>query len=160
MRCCPPFCLLSSESEAYSVDVVVRSLVTLNGDTWSDVGEQGEGPSKGQVERDVTFTDGGSQRTLESDSVLLDRVDGVLWNRAFAVNNGGGDVYFFPLDRDLKSVIFPCGFNLPQSLIFASGPNTKYSHELNSERFRKDPITYLSGFENKLDRLGNLGSNT
>lgn len=39
-----------------SVDVVVGGLVTLDGDTGSDVGKEGECSSEGQVERDVTFS--------------------------------------------------------------------------------------------------------
>jgi hypothetical protein len=92
-------------NKAYSVDVVVGSLVSLDGNTWSDVGEQGEGPSEGQVEGNVTFTDGSSEGTLESNGVLLDRVDGVLWDRAFTVDNGRGNVDFLPLDGNLGSVI-------------------------------------------------------
>lgn len=39
------------------VDIVVGSLVTLDGDTWTDVGEKGEGSSQSQVKGNVTFSD-------------------------------------------------------------------------------------------------------
>ena len=39
------------------VDVVVGSLVALDRDTRSNVGEQRECPSQSQVERDVTLSD-------------------------------------------------------------------------------------------------------
>lgn len=44
-------------SDQDGVDVVVGSLVTLDGDTRSNVGEQGECPSQCQVEGDVTLSD-------------------------------------------------------------------------------------------------------
>ncbi len=86
---------------AHSVDIVVSSLVALYRDTWSDVGEQGECPSEGQVKRDVSFSDGSSERTFQSDSVLLDTVDGRLRNGGFTVDEDRCDVYLLPLDWGL-----------------------------------------------------------
>lgn len=51
----------------------------------------------------MSFTDGSSERTLKSNGVLLDRVDSVLWDGGFTVNQGRGDVYFFPFNRGLMS---------------------------------------------------------
>jgi len=48
---------LSVLTDEDSVDVVVSSLVSLDGNTRSDVGEKGECSSKCQVERDVTLSD-------------------------------------------------------------------------------------------------------
>jgi hypothetical protein len=45
------------------VDIVVRSLVALDRDTRSNVGEQGECPSQSQVEGDVTLSDCRSVRS-------------------------------------------------------------------------------------------------
>lgn len=44
-------------SDQNGVDVVIGSLVTLDGNTRSNVGEQGECPSQGQVEGNVTLSD-------------------------------------------------------------------------------------------------------
>lgn len=48
---------LSVFSDQNSVDIVVSSLVALDGDTWSNIGEEGECSTEGQVERDVSFSD-------------------------------------------------------------------------------------------------------
>lgn len=63
-------------SNQNTVDVLVWSLEAFNRLAWSNVGVETECPSQGQVERDVTFSDGSSERTLQSDGVLLDRFDG------------------------------------------------------------------------------------
>lgn len=44
-----------------SIDVVVRSLVTLNRNTRSHVGEEREGSSQCEVKRNVTLADFSSQ---------------------------------------------------------------------------------------------------
>lgn len=44
-----------------SIDVVVRSLVTLNRNTRSHVSEEGEGSSQCEVKRNVTLADFSSQ---------------------------------------------------------------------------------------------------
>lgn len=49
-----PLGVLSDEDR---VDVIVRGLVTLDRDTRSDVGEQVEGSSEGEVEGDVSLSD-------------------------------------------------------------------------------------------------------
>jgi hypothetical protein len=44
-------------SDKNGVDVVVSSLVSLDGNTWSDVGKEGECSSQSQIQRDVTLSD-------------------------------------------------------------------------------------------------------
>lgn len=87
----------------HGVDVVVGGLVSLDGDTWSHVGVQAESPPQGQVERDVSLSDGRGEGTLERDGVLLDGVDGLLRDGRLAVDEGGGNVDLLPLDRGLES---------------------------------------------------------
>ena len=53
----------------------------------------------------MAFTNGRSEGTLKSDGVLLDRVDGVLWDGALAVDDRRGDLDFLPLNRSLESDI-------------------------------------------------------
>jgi len=48
---------LSVFTDEDGVDVIVSSLVSLDGNTRSDVGEKGECSSECQVERDVTLSD-------------------------------------------------------------------------------------------------------
>lgn len=48
---------LSVLTNEHSVDIVIGSLETLDGDARSDVGEQVEGSAKSQVERDVPLAD-------------------------------------------------------------------------------------------------------
>lgn len=81
-----------------SVDVVIGRLVPFYRNTWSDVGEQREGSTEGEVEGDVTLADGSGERTLESDGVFTDRLDCVGGNGSFAVDKDGGDIDLFPLD--------------------------------------------------------------
>ena len=40
-----------------SVDIVVRGLVSLDRDTWPNVGEQVEGSTQGEIEGNVTLAD-------------------------------------------------------------------------------------------------------
>lgn len=49
-------------SDQDRVDIVVGRLVSLDRDTGSDVGEEGEGSTEGQVERDVTLSNYAGQR--------------------------------------------------------------------------------------------------
>lgn len=81
------------------VDVVVGGLVSLDALAGTHVGEQVEGPSEGQVERDVALADGRGERALEGDIVALDGVDGLLGNDGLALGvEAGGDVDRLPLD--------------------------------------------------------------
>ena len=113
----------------YSVNIVVSGLVSFYGDTRPDVGEQGEGPSQRQVERDVSLSDGGSKGTLEGDGVLLDAVDGGLGDSGLAVDKDGGDVNLFPLDRGLGSEWFQgCRRELEE------GGGERYEREWGRER--------------------------
>jgi hypothetical protein len=87
-------------SDQDSVDIIVGGLVSLDGNTWSDVGEKGECSSKSQVERDVSFSDcpislttqqsiqghtRGSEGTLQGNSVGLDTLDGLVGDDGLAV---------------------------------------------------------------------------
>lgn len=59
------------------VDVVVSGLVTLNRDTRSNVGEEGECPSQSQVEGDVTLSDCKGVRISQSKGRVLASLLGV-----------------------------------------------------------------------------------
>lgn len=58
-----------------AVDVLVGGLEALNGLARADVGVEAECPSQCQVERDVSLANGRSERSLQCDRVLLDRLD-------------------------------------------------------------------------------------
>ena len=53
---------LSVFTDEDGVDVVVRGLETLNGHTRTDVGEEVEGTTEGEVERDVSLADCSNKR--------------------------------------------------------------------------------------------------
>jgi hypothetical protein len=108
------------------VDVVVGGLEARDRAARTDVGKEVESPTKSQVERDVTLSDGGlktykqqrsgpwvdrttyGQRTLQGDLVLLDRDDGILGNGGLAVLQNRSDIGGLPLDRSLQThVSFP-----------------------------------------------------
>ena len=84
------------------VDTIVGGLVASNGAARTDVGEQVEGPAQSQVQGDVTLTDGGGQRTLKRNVVLLNALDGVIGNGGLAILQDGGNIDGFPLDRGLE----------------------------------------------------------
>jgi hypothetical protein len=93
---------LSVLTDQDGVDVVVGCLVAGDGSAWSDVGEEVEGSAEGQVEGDVTLANGGRERTLKGDQVLLYALDGLVGNDRLAVFvEAGGDVDRLPLDGDL-----------------------------------------------------------
>jgi hypothetical protein len=86
-------------TDEHGVDVVVGSLVSLDALAGTHVGEQVEGPSEGQVEGDVTFANGSSERALEGDKVALDRLDGGVGDDGLAVLvEVRGDIDRLPLD--------------------------------------------------------------
>lgn len=85
------------------VDVIVRSLESFYGSARTNVGVKRESTTKGKVERNVTLSDRSGKGTLEGDSVLPDRSNGVGGNCRNSVNDGRGDIDFFPDDRDLGS---------------------------------------------------------
>ena len=88
------------------VDVVVGGLVSLDALAGTHVGEQVEGPSEGQVERDVALANGSSERTLEGDEVALDGLDGGVGDDGLAVLvEGGGDIDRLPLDGDVGGAV-------------------------------------------------------
>jgi hypothetical protein len=43
-------------SDQHGVDVIIRSLETLNGYAWSNVGKQVESSAKSKVERDMSLS--------------------------------------------------------------------------------------------------------
>ena len=47
-------CVLTDEN---GVDIIIWCLVSGDGDTWPDVGEQVESPSEGQIKGNVTLSD-------------------------------------------------------------------------------------------------------
>jgi hypothetical protein len=49
----------------------------------------------------MTLSNGRGKRTLQSDSVLLDRVDGFLRDSSLSVNEDWRDVDLLPVDRCL-----------------------------------------------------------
>lgn len=92
---------LSVLSNQDSVDIFVRGLVTLDRSAWSNVGVKVEGSSKGQVQRDVSLSDGSRERTLECDGVLADRLNSGIRDSSLAILENRRDVALFPFDGNL-----------------------------------------------------------
>jgi hypothetical protein len=92
-------------SDQDGVDILVWGVVTGDGLTWTDVGEQVEGSSQGQVHGGVTFTDWGGQWTLQGNQVLVDGVDSWLRQGGLTVNQQWGDVDWFPVNWDLSGSV-------------------------------------------------------
>jgi hypothetical protein len=82
-----------------NVDIVVWGLVTSNALAGTEVGEEVERSAESQVEGDVALADGCSERTLESDVVALDALNGGVWDRGLAVLEDWGNIDGLPLDR-------------------------------------------------------------
>ena len=124
-----------------SVDTIVGGLVALDRLARTDVGEEVEGTTESQVERDVTLANGGlewgsqsgeilqerahrgsggtyGEGTLQGDVVAGDGLNGLVGDDGLAVLQAGGDIDGLPLDGD------------------------------------------VGGGENVLDRLGDLGTDT
>jgi hypothetical protein len=85
------------------VNVLIRSLVTNNRTAGTNVGIKVEGTTKSQVERNVTLANGGGKRTLQSDGVLADRLDGAIRDSSLTVLDDRSDIDFLPLDGYLGS---------------------------------------------------------
>lgn len=85
------------------VDIVVGSLVALDASAGTDVCKEVECASEGQVERDMAFADGGGERALEGNVVLVDGLDRFVWNDGPAVLETRGDVDRLPLDWHASS---------------------------------------------------------
>lgn len=96
------FCVFSDK---HGVDVFVWGLVADDGLTWSDVGEQAEGSSQGQVHRLVALTDWRCQWALQGNHVFVDRVHRWLWDGGDTVDQRWRDVDGFPVDRHLGRVV-------------------------------------------------------
>lgn len=58
-------------------------------------------PTEGQVQGNVALSDGGGQRSLKSDGVLLDGVEGLIGDGDLSVLEDRGDADGLPLDGDL-----------------------------------------------------------
>ena len=97
----------------YSVDVVIWSLITFNRLAGSNVGEEVEGSSEGQIERDMAFSNRSlllsessiagvclayGERALQRNIVLLDARNGCVRDDRLAVLELGGHVDRFPFD--------------------------------------------------------------
>jgi hypothetical protein len=124
------------------VDTVVGGLEAGDGAAGTQVGEEVEGTTQGKVQRDVALANGGGQRTLESNLVLVDVLNGGVGDGGLAVLQDGGDVDSLPSNRGLE------GEQRGQSSVFAR----------DEPRFRISS-TNLGGGEDVLDGLGNLGAN-
>lgn len=61
----------------------------------------------------MTLSNGRSKRTLQCDSVLLDRVDGLLRDSSLSVNEDWRDVYLLPVDRCLQLASDDCPGSSP-----------------------------------------------
>lgn len=59
-------------------------------------------PTEGQVQGNVALSDGGGQRSLKCDGVLLDGVEGLIGDGDLSVLEDGGDADGLPLDGDLN----------------------------------------------------------
>ncbi|KAH3680001.1 hypothetical protein WICPIJ_008477 [Wickerhamomyces pijperi] len=92
-------------SDQDGVDVFVWGGVTFNGLGWSDVGEKIKGLSQGQVQRSVTLTDWGGQWAFQGNQVLVDGVNGGLWNGSVTVLDDWGNVTGFPFNWNLSSSV-------------------------------------------------------
>lgn len=88
-----------------SVDVIVRGLEADDAPAGTHVGEEVEGTAEGQVERDVTLSNGRSERALESDVVALHARDGLVGDDGLAVLEAGGDVDGLPLDGHVGGAV-------------------------------------------------------
>lgn len=84
-----------------SINILVRGLVTFDGATRTNVGIQVEGTTEGQVERNVTLTNGSSKRTLESNGTLTDTGNSFIRDGSLTVLDNGGNINLFPFNRSL-----------------------------------------------------------
>ena len=88
------------------VDVVVGGLEALDGPAGTNVGEEVEGATEGQVQRDVTLADGGREGTLEGNVVPVDALDGLVGDDRLAVGvQARGDVARLPLDGHVGGLV-------------------------------------------------------
>lgn len=84
-----------------SINILVRGLVTFDRATRTNVGIQVEGTTEGQVERNVTLTNGSSKRTLESNGTLTDTGNSFIRDGSLTVLDNGGNINLFPFNRSL-----------------------------------------------------------
>ena len=110
----------------------------------------------------MAFTNGRSEGTLKSDGVLLDRVDGVLWDGALAVDDGRGNFDLLPLNRGLQSDVcsLPLLSRFIQRPAAMRGTVVRLLRPSDPYSAQEEGLAYLGVFEDQLDRLGDLGSDT
>jgi hypothetical protein len=94
---------LSVFTDKNGVNVLIRGFVTNNRAARTNVGIEVESTTKSQVERNVTFANGGGKRSLQSDGVLADRLNGAIRNSGLTILDDRSDINFLPLDRYLGS---------------------------------------------------------
>jgi hypothetical protein len=94
---------LSVFTDKDSIDILVRGLVANNGAARTNIGIEVEGTTQSQVERNVTLTNGGGKRTLQSNSVLTDRLNSAIRDSSLSVLDDGSNIDFLPLNRNLGS---------------------------------------------------------
>lgn len=83
------------------INVLIRGLVALDRATRTDIGIQVEGTTEGQVERNVTLTNGSGKRTLESNGTLADTGNSLIRDGSLTVLDNGGNINLFPFNRSL-----------------------------------------------------------
>lgn len=88
-------------SDQNGVDAVVGGLVANDGFARTDVGEEVEGTTEGEVEGNMTLADRSSKRTLKGDQVLFYRVDGWLRNGGLSLHEDWSNIDWFPLNWNL-----------------------------------------------------------
>ena len=108
-------------SDKHCIDIIVGGLISSNRSAGSDIGEEIERSSEGQVERDMTFSNGGlqvisdcyaqmkemlySKRSLKSYFVLLDTLDCLGRDRSLAISQLRGHIDWLPLNWCLSSLL-------------------------------------------------------
>ena len=103
----PSFSLLTFRvlPDRHQVDVVVPSLVPGDGETRPHVGVQLQLLAQRQVERAVSFTDGGGHRPFKADPVLEDRVEVLARDHGVGAGvDGRADVLLVPGDGHARGV--------------------------------------------------------
>lgn len=110
----------------------------------------------------MTLANRCGERALKGNSVFTDRLNGVGGDGSLSVDEDGGDIDLFPLDRRLHmSALLPILLSREVSAIKQSK-----SQRMNSPTVALRPArcwerkAYLGGFEDGLDRVGNLGTDT
>jgi hypothetical protein len=83
------------------VDIIVGGLVASDGAAGTDVGEEVEGTTESEVQRNMSLSDGGGEGTLQGDIVASDALNGIVGNGGLSVLQNGSDIDGLPLDGRL-----------------------------------------------------------